>query len=179
MWICYSLWVCRAQMSTCVTRIFNHDGVWQTIFAHPFFQYQRDTAHVGQNRNQRNFGGVCGQFRQVQRQTCTHNYCVDAAGTGLAHRRCIFGYSAHDINGQHAIAIGQRACRFDFAIQCNHVDAVDQFLVARTVCLRHQIWVMAAQIDAGNGPDCAEFCYGTRQSVRRDTNAHAALDDRQ
>ena len=107
----------RTQMTACQSRVLDHDGVRQALFALPFLDDQLNAARIGQDGNQCGLRMVLCQVGQVQRQAGAHHHGIDAALQCTTYRRGIFTDGAHHIDGQQAAALGQFACRADFPPQ--------------------------------------------------------------
>ena len=169
----------RTEVAAGVTRVLDDDGVGQTPLLEPFFQHDGNAARVRQDGNERHLRKAGGKIGQVQRQARTHDDGLRAGLAGLAHIVLVFGYRAHDIDGDHATAVGHGQCGADFTIEGGEVGAVDEVLVTHAVGGGHQVRMVAAQVDAGNGADRAEARHAAGKPVCGDAHAHAALHDGQ
>jgi len=95
----------------------------------------------------------------------------------------VFADGAHDVDGQQAASLGQLPRSADFAAQGFQIGGIDAFLGAlsgeQVPGLFHQVGVMAAQIDRGNGAYAAQRGHAAGQPVGGDADAHAALNNGQ
>ncbi len=159
-------------------RMFDDDRVGQAPLLHPLLQYECDAATVGENRNQGDIVAL-GHVRQVERQPRAHHDGISTVLAGDPHivRVCIDRF--HHVDGQHAAPFAQGAGRVNLACQRGEIGAFER----RTIRIRpaqiDQIGVMMAQVNAGDRAKCALTRDAASQPVRRNANAHAALNDRQ
>ena len=119
------------------------------------------------------------QLGQVERQAGAHHDRVDAAGAGLANVVGIRAHRSHHVHRQHAAASGDRLGRRDFAIEGDEIRAVDRRRVAAVLRRRHEVGVMAPQVDARDRSHRALGRDAAGEPVGGDAHAHAALHDRQ
>ncbi|MCY1359143.1 hypothetical protein D9M69_457000 [compost metagenome] len=160
-------------------RVLDHDGIGQPALLHPAAQHQADAARLGQDRDQRHLGVAGGQLGQVQRQPGAHHDGIGAAFARLAHQRGVRAYRLHHVDGDQPAAFRQRARGADLAVECLQVGGFDARLVAPATGARHQVGVVVAQVDAGDGAHAVFACHCAGKPVRRDADAHAALHDGQ
>jgi len=167
----------HTEMTTRVGRMFDHDGIGQTAFFHPLLQHQRDTAAIGQNRDQCDIVGL-GHVRQVERQARAHDDRVSAVLAGDAHIVCLRIDCLHHIDGNHAAASGERFGGVNFASQRGEVRLFERGPIRRLPAKFDQVGMVMAQVDARDGAECALAGDAACQTVSRDADAHAALYDR-
>ncbi len=179
----------RAEVAAGQPRVFDDDRIGQALLALPFAHDQRNAARIRQDRHQRGARVLGGELGQVQRQAGTDDHRVDAGFERGADLRGVLGDRAHDVDGKQPEAAGELARAGDLAAQRFEVGGVDRGLGlglglradARGQALRarHQVGVVAAQVDRAERADTAKRGDAAGQPVRRHAHAHAALDDGQ
>ena len=100
-----------AEVSAGEEGVFDDDGVWQAVFAGPFFEDDGDASDVGQDGDEGDVGEVGHEVGEVQGQAGADDEGICAALAGLAGRVRRTGRQAHDVDGDEAVAVGEVAGR--------------------------------------------------------------------
>ena len=172
-----------AEVATGQPRVLDDDGVGQAALLFPLAHHQLDAAQVRQDWNQGDLRVIAAQLGQVQRQACAHHDGVDPRNQCLAHIVFVFAHGPHDVDRDHAPAAGQLAGPRDLTVERLQIGGVHPRpgigLPRHVGGAGHQVRVMPAQVDRGDGSDAAQAGHGAREASGRDADAHAALNDRQ
>jgi hypothetical protein len=166
-------------MAAGVARMFDHDGVGQAVLVQPFLEHDTAAARIGQYGNQRNAREIFRHVGKIERQTGAHHDGVRTALARLAHISGVRADGLHHVYRNRTVVLRKGERTPDFAVQRDEIRLIEPGFVAAAIGCGQQVRVMMAQIDAGDGAHRAELRHRTRQPVRRDADAHAALHDRQ
>ncbi|MNT26598.1 hypothetical protein D3C72_1621840 [compost metagenome] len=102
-----------------------------------------------------------------------------AAFARLAHQGLVVAHGLHDVHGHQAASLRRVQRGAHFAVQRFAVGGVDRVPVIAFFGLFHEIGVVMAQIDAGNGAHCVLAGNRAGQAMGGYADAHAALHDGQ
>ncbi|MNY41675.1 hypothetical protein D3C86_1765070 [compost metagenome] len=120
---------------------------------------------------------IGGQFGEVERQAGAHDDGIRATVARLPDQRRVGADGLHHVDGDHPLPARQRLRRAHLAVKRDEVGVFDRGLVASGGA-GHQVGVMVAQVDAGDGAHGVVAGHGAGEPVRGYAHAHAALHDR-
>ena len=153
-----------------------HDGSGQYALAQPAFEHGTYPALLGEDRDQLDIWVVLGQFGQFKGQAGAHDDGVGAALAGLLDQFRVAVDGTHHVDCDKALGTGDLTRCLDLPIQGLEVGVVDDLAVFGTVGALHQVRMVDAQIDAGDGADGALFGDAAGQLMGRDSHPHTSLD---
>jgi hypothetical protein len=177
----------RTQVPAGQARMLDHDGIGHALLAFPLAHHELHATRVGQDGHQQGLRVVAGQVGQVERQTRANHHRVDAALEGPRHGMAVFADRAHHVDGEQAAIAGECTRRADFARQRLEVGFIDGPLGGcrrrsaggQFAGLFHQVGIEAPQVDRRDRAHRPQRGHAAGQAVRRDADAHAALNDGQ
>ena len=173
----------RAQVAARVPRVFQHDRVGHPLLTFPLANDQLHAARVREDGDQCGLRMIGREIGQVQRKPGADNHRVDAGLQRTCNVRGVVADSTHDVHRQQPSIPGDAPRRGDFTIEGFEVAGVDGRLRVGAdtegARARHQVGVVATQVDGAERADRAGGGHVPREAVRRHADAHAALDDRQ